>query len=191
MINAAVKNSLLDLWQFVQRGLTVYTVEPHVSHYLPMQWQRVQTHYHDLCPQCRFSLCAGSCWGSISWRQWPKPPSRMSWRGGDVWSSRENRISPCHCCLNTQTVRTTRHHQCIAASATSKHRKCVLSSVWIVQPVVLVSCCLLPLNLSVVPPSRRCGEACVGIGRVPARRDAGQTGNDLPGRQRRRHQWGR
>lgn len=56
---------------------------------------------------CYTSLCVGSYWGSINWRQWPKLPSRTSWRGGDVWSIRENRISLYHCCLNTQLVRTT------------------------------------------------------------------------------------
>ncbi len=50
-------------------------------------------------------VCVESYWGSIIWKQWPEPPSRTSWRGGDVWSSRENRISPYHCCLNTQLVR--------------------------------------------------------------------------------------
>ena len=41
---------------------------------------------------------------------------------------------------------------------------------------------------AVVPPSRRCGKACVGIGRVTARRYTGQTGIDLPGRQQHRYQ---
>lgn len=51
------------------------------------------------------SVCVGNYWGSISWRQWPKSPSRKSLRGGNVWRSRESRISPYRCCLNTQLVR--------------------------------------------------------------------------------------
>lgn len=111
---------------------------------------------------CCFSLYVGSYWGSISWRQSPKPPSRTSWRGGDVWSSRENRISPYHCCLNTQLVRTTQKMLPLMLTAptgpsdtdsrTCSWSKplnnvqitnnsllacelCILSKIWIIQPV--------------------------------------------------------
>lgn len=56
--------------------------------------------------------CTGSYCGSISWRPWPKPLSRRSWRGGDVWSRRGSRISPRRCCLTSASVSTcNRTHQ--------------------------------------------------------------------------------
>lgn len=132
-----------------------------------------------VCPG--LSHLAGSYWGSISWRPWPKPPSRRSCRGGDGWSSRGRR-SRRSCRPNTPPVR-----------SGNKSERCKMNKLSSSFP----DCCVRNVDFFFLRPrphflsrlSRWRHQARVGSV-APQRQEGAQRGSDLPGRQQHQRRGG-